>query len=236
MKVRTTKNAGKVKRAVPDSATRVRVLLVDDHPLIRMAIKEILRDQKDMEICGEASDEASATALVKTTHPSLMLLDLSLAGAGSGLELIKRLTTADPSLHILILSMHDESLYAERAIRAGAHGYVNKREAPVTLITAIRSVLQGKIYLSSDMANRMLHRISGRESDAGLPDTARLSDREMETFELIGQGMQTQKIADQLCISVKAIEVYRQRIKEKLGLSSSTELMRRAVEWVLLRS
>jgi DNA-binding NarL/FixJ family response regulator len=217
------------------AARTTRILLVEDHPLMRQAVKETILQERDLAICGEAADEAAAMQLIKTTQPHIVLLDLSL-GDSSGMDLIKWLVKSDPALRILVLSMHDEMLYAERAIRAGARGYLNKRAAPDTIIAAIRAVLAGNIYLNPAIVGRILQRLAGGRAEAGTPDVERLSDREMETFELIGAGLGSREISERLCVSVKTVEAYRQRIKEKLGLSTGPELARRAVEWVLSKT
>jgi DNA-binding NarL/FixJ family response regulator len=211
---------------------RVRILLVEDHPMMRQAVKETIEQERDLTVCGEAADEAEAMALMKSAQPQLVLLDLSL-GESSGMDLIKWMTKADPAVRVLVLSMHDEALYAERAIRAGARGYLNKRAAPDTILAAIRSVLAGDIYLNPAIVGRILQRLSGGGAESKTADVEQLSDREMETFELIGSGMGSREIAERLCVSVKTVEAYRQRIKEKLGIGTGPELARRAVEWVL---
>jgi len=217
-------------------ASKSRILVVDDHPLMRLAVREILRDQSDLLICGEASDAVSALRLVKETQPHLIILDLSL-GQDFGLELIKQITKSDASWRILVLSIYDESLYAERALRAGARGYLNKREPPEIILAAIRSVLTGKIYLPPDAVDQVLHRLSGvKDPGAELAGAEQLSDRELQTFELLGMGIASREIARRLHLSLKTVEVYRERIKHKLGLKGSAELMRRAVEWVLSHS
>ena len=239
MTERKPKNAPGANAA--SAARQTRILLVEDHPLMRHAVRETLLQERDLTICGEAGDEASAMQLVKTTQPHLVLLDLSL-GESSGMDLIKWMVKADPTLRVLVLSMHDETLYAERVIRAGARGYLNKRAAPDVIVAAIRTVLDGNIYLNPAIVGRILQRLAGGgaggrgRADAQTPDVERLSDREMETFELIGAGLGSREIAERLCVSVKTVEAYRQRIKEKLGLSTGPELARRAVEWVLSKT
>jgi DNA-binding NarL/FixJ family response regulator len=221
------------------SASRhTRILLVEDHPLMRRAVKETILQERDLAVCGEAGDETTAMQLIKSTQPHLVLLDLSL-GESSGMELLKWMVKTDPALRILVLSMHDETLYAERVIRAGARGYLNKRAALDTIMTAIRSVLAGNIYLNPEIVGHILQRLAGGsagQARVGTQDIERLSDREMETFELIGTGLGSREIAERLCVSVKTVDAYRQRIKEKLGLSTGPELVRRAVEWVLSKS
>jgi DNA-binding NarL/FixJ family response regulator len=217
-----------------DATRRTRILLVEDHPLMRQAVKETIEQERDLCVCGEAGDDATAMQLVKTAQPHLILLDLSL-GDSSGMELIKWLAKAEPAIRILVLSMHEETLYAERVIRAGARGYLSKRADPATIVTAIRTVLAGEIYLNPAIVGRILQRLAGGPQDKS-PDVEQLSDREIETFELIGAGLGSRDIAERLCVSVKTVEAYRQRIKEKLGISTGPELARRAVEWVLSKT
>jgi DNA-binding NarL/FixJ family response regulator len=228
----------KSKPARPEpNASATRILLVDDHPLIRRAVRETIEAEPDLAVCGEAGDEAAAMQLVKSSQPHLVLLDLSL-GESSGMELIKWIANTDPDTRVLVLSMHDEVLYAERVIRAGARGYLSKRAAPDVIVAAIRTVLAGDIYLNPAIVGRILQRLAGagRPAQPGGADVEQLSDREMETFELIGAGLGSREIADRLCVSVKTVEAYRQRIKEKLGIATAPELARRAVEYVLSKS
>jgi DNA-binding NarL/FixJ family response regulator len=210
---------------------RTRILLVEDHPMMRYALKETLEQEGEFVVCGEAGDEAAAMTLLKPSAPHLVLLDLSL-GEGNGLDLVKWMVKSDPTLHVLVLSMHDETLYAERAIRAGARGYINKRADPDTIIAAIRAVLAGNIYLNPAIVGRILQRLAAGPAKSGA-SVEQLSDREMQTFELIGSGLGSREIAERLCVSVKTVEAYRHRIKEKLGIGTGPELVRRAVEWVL---
>jgi DNA-binding NarL/FixJ family response regulator len=228
----------KPKPPHPDPTARAtRILLVDDHPLIRQAVRETIEQEPDLAVCGEAGDEAAAMQLLKSSQPHLVLLDLSL-GESSGMELIKWIINADPNTRVLVLSMHDEILYAERVIRAGARGYLSKRAAPDVIIAAMRTVLAGDIYLNPAIVGRILQRLAGARhppQPAGT-EVEQLSDREMETFELIGAGLGSRDIAERLCVSVKTVEAYRQRIKEKLGIATAPELARRAVEWVLSKS
>lgn len=221
--------------AASPSLLRTRILLVEDHPMMRQALKETLAQEPDLIVCGEAADEAAAMKLLQSTSPHLVLMDLSL-GEGSGLELTKWIVKTDPTARVLVLSMHDELLYAERAIHAGARGYINKRADPDTIVAAIRTVLNGEVYLNPAIVGRILQRLAGGSADAGAASVERLSDREMQTFELIGAGLGSRDIAERLCVSVKTIEAYRQRIKDKLGIGTGPELARRAVEWVLSKA
>lgn len=208
-----------------------RIFLVDDHPIIRRGYTALIDSEPDLEICGEASSGPEAIAKFEAAAPDLAIIDISLNGF-NGIELIKHLKTLFPNVLFLVVSMHDESLYAERALGAGAMGYLMKSEADISVVSAIRSVLQGHIYLSEAMKDRILmHSVVGRGGD-GASSMERLSDRELEVFEAIGRGLSTAEIATQLLISIKTVEAHRQRIKRKLGIDSSVELMRRAVHWI----
>jgi DNA-binding NarL/FixJ family response regulator len=220
------------QRSAAKEVVQSRILIVDDHPLISLAMREVIGGQKDLQVCGEARDENSAAKLIRETDPHLILLDLSLGGRG-GLDLIGRIMAEDAARRVLVLSNHDESLYAERALRAGARGYVEKRQPSPVIVLAIRCVLGGKVYLSPAMSEKLLDRLASKNSIDDMPDPSKLSDRELETFELIGQGLSSREIAVRLTVSIKTIEAYRERIKEKLGLDGGSALVRRAVEWVL---
>lgn len=208
-----------------------RVLIVDDHPLVRLGFAQLLSDEEDLSVCGEAESAAEALQLVDELAPDLLVVDISLKGT-SGLELIKQVRSRRPRLPVLVCSMHDESLFAERALRAGASGYVGKREAPDDLVTAVRAVLAGKRYLSPRFAARL--EAAGRGLRDDLPEPVGvLSDRELEVFDMIGRGHGTREIAERLGIAIKTVETYRENIKEKLMIDSAPELARRAVAWVL---
>ncbi|MDB5311327.1 MAG: two component transcriptional regulator, LuxR family [Gemmataceae bacterium] len=213
--------------------TRARVLIVDDHPAVREALAARIGRQPDLEVCGEADDMSEALRLVAATRPDVAIIDISLK-TGNGIDLIKRIKDRNDGVRLLVWSMHGESLYAERALRAGALGYVNKDQATDTIVEAIRRVLEGKVYLSDAMAERMLHRAvgAGREGGTRSPLDA-LADRELEVFRLIGQGVKTAEIADRLHLSVKTVETYRDRIRQKLDLTDGTELAHYATQWVL---
>ncbi len=208
-----------------------RIVIVDDHPIVRQGFAQLINRESDLETVGEAEDAASAMTIIDEMKPDLTLVDLTLKES-NGLELIKNLSAGDESLKMLVISLHDENVYAERALRAGAKGYVMKSEATKNVMTAIRTVLSGEVYLSERMQGRIIERFTrGRRGDDSPLDV--LSDREFEVFQLIGNGLQTSKIAEQLNLSVKTIETYKSHIKTKLGLQSGTELMQRAVEWDL---
>ena len=207
-----------------------RILIVDDHPLVRTGLAQLIGDCPDLEICGEAGNMAEALRQVDELNPELAIIDLSLAG-GSGLDLIEHIRARGRSTLMLVASMHDESLYAERVLAAGARGYINKQEAQERIIVAIRRVLGGKVYLSERMTERLL---SGRaEANGDKRDIDSLSNRELQVFELIGQGVATSGIAEQLNLSTKTIETHQARIKRKLGLESAHQLTQRAIRWVM---
>ncbi len=208
-----------------------RVLIVDDHPVVRRGLAELIGDEPDLEVCGEASDAPDALRQVETKHPDVVVVDISLQ-AGNGIELIQQIKERDERIKTIVSSMHDESLFAERALRAGAMGYINKQEPTERVIDAIHEVLSGQVYLSARMANRLLQSVVGGETLEQDP-IGSLSNRELEVFELIGQGLTTKKIAGRLHLSPKTIETHREKIKTKLNLNNSTELSRRAVQWVL---
>lgn len=215
------------------SRTTARVLIVDDHPAVREALAWRIGRQPDLEVCGEAADMGEALRLIADTRPDVAVIDISLK-SGSGIDLIKRIKDRNDEVRILVWSMHSESLYAERALRAGALGYVNKDQATDTIVEAIRRVLAGKIWLSETMAERMLHRAVGvHRPEAMRSPVDALADRELEVFSLIGEGLKTADIAKRLHLSVKTVETYRDRIRHKLALSDGAELARAAAQWVL---
>jgi DNA-binding NarL/FixJ family response regulator len=217
----------------PGRTKRARVLIVDDHPVVREGLALWIARQPDLEVCGEAADVATALQLVAATRPDVAVIDISLK-AGNGLDLIKRLRSRDDSVRMLVWSMYSESLYAERALRAGALGYVNKEHAADQILEAIRRVLAGKVYLSEPLADRLLLRaVGGGEAPAGRSPVDLLSDRELEVFRLIGQGLDTHQAAERMHVSPKTVETYRARIKEKLGLKDGAGLVRCALQWEL---
>lgn len=207
-----------------------RILLVDDHPLLREGIAQLINEQPDLVVCGEAEDRSSALTLLEKTHPDLAVVDISLKNQ-SGLELIKDFKVQAPQLLILVLSMHDESLYAERALRAGARGYIMKREASLKVLEAIRQILAGKVYLGEKIVAGILDKVSGRPPASALSSLAALTDRELEVLLLIGKGYGSQQIAQQLHISIKTVETHRANIKLKLKLENSGALLQFAIRW-----
>ncbi|NUP90037.1 MAG: response regulator transcription factor [Candidatus Sumerlaeia bacterium] len=213
---------------MPSTPTRtVRILLVDDHPLIRSGLAQLIATEPGLQVCAEAEDAPSALDAARTHQPDIAIVDLSLPGA-SGLELLRQLRAAQPQLPVLILSMHDESLWAERTLRAGARGYIMKEQAPQDILAAIRHVLAGNVWLSPAISARILGRISG---DQAVSPIERLTDREIEVYTLIGQGLTMRQIAEALHVSVKTAEAHREHIKQKLSVGSANDLVRHATLW-----
>jgi DNA-binding NarL/FixJ family response regulator len=218
-----------VTKASAENGHKHRVFLVDDHPLVREGLANLINQQSDLAVCGEAEDSAEAVAGIAKTQPDIALIDISLKNE-SGLELVKNLESRFPNVALIVLSMHDEALYAERALRAGARGYVMKRETTKSVLTAIRRVLAGDVYVSERVVSAMARRMGSRKTAASSP-VERLSDRELEIFRLLGQGRTTSQIADDLRLSLKTVQAYCARAKEKFGVSSLTELLRAAIRW-----
>jgi len=210
---------------------RTRVFLVDDHPLVRESLASLIAQQEDLEVCGEAESAAAALAAIGPAKPDVAIVDLSLGGR-SGLELIRDLKVMFPRIATLVLSMHDEEIYAERALRSGARGYIMKREATKKVIAAIRRVKDGKLYVSDRMAARLTERLVVGGPEADRSPGAVLSDRELEVFRLFGLGRGTGEVAEALHLSSKTVQTYCARIKEKLGVTTLTQMMREAVRWV----
>jgi len=208
------------------------LILVDDHPLLRKGLARTIENESDLTVVGEAGRAEEALSMIEDASPDLAIVDISLPGM-SGLELIKHTQSRAPDVDVLVVSRHDETLYAERCLRAGARGYVMKQEAGDVIVRAIRRVLDGHVFVSDAINDRLLQRMAGGEPERVTQSPLEaLSDRELEVFELIGRGQSTREIADQLHLSVKTIESYRARIKDKLGFESGTELMKHAVQWV----
>jgi len=208
-----------------------RILLVDDHPLLRQGIAMTIEAEADFQVVAQAGDADEALALFAEVAPDLVITDISLPGA-NGLELMKNLLTLRPDLPVLVVSRHDEDLYAERAIRAGARGYVSKLAAGDQIVSAIRRVLRGGIHLSEALKDRMLFGAAAGVKDATQTPLEVLSDRELEVFEMTGRGIPTREISERLHLSVKTVESYRSRLKAKLGITNGTELIKHAVAWV----
>lgn len=208
------------------------ILIVDDHPLMREGIATALDSEMDLSVCGQADSAEDAIEMVGDAEPDLAIVDISLPGM-NGVELIKELQVLYPDVLLLVVSRHDEDLYAERVIRAGAKGYVMKQEGKAVIVKAVRRILNGGTYLSDSITDKLLMSIStGSRDDATKSPLDLLSDRELEVFELTGHGLGAKDIADRMHISPKTVQSYQTRIKNKLNLDSARELVRRAVQWV----
>ena len=214
-----------------DTDTKHSILIVDDHPIVRKGIRSLLEQEEDFAVVGEAASRAEVLDFIRNELPTLILLDISLQGS-DGIEVTKAIRCEYEDVLILIVSMHDETLYAERALRAGANGYIMKQEMAENVIKAIRQVLHGKIYVSDNMRQKVLRDLTQPHADVKTTPLERLSDRELEVFRLIGEDRGTREIADTLHLSIKTIETYRAHIKEKLSIKSAAELARSAVNWV----
>ncbi len=212
---------------------KAKIIIVDDHPIVRQGLTELINHENDLVVCCQAEDASEAMEFIKESDPDIIIVDISLKET-SGLELIKDIKVQYPQLPILVLSMHDESLYAERSLRAGARGYIMKQEATDRVIMAIRKVLKGELYISDSMTAKMVDRLVGGATESS-PVNA-LSDRELEVFDMLGQGHGTRNISEKLHLSIKTIETYRAHIKRKLNLSDATELIQHAVQWVNTRA
>ncbi len=209
---------------------RSRVYIVDDHPLVREWLAALIDQQSDLEVCGEADDIAAARTGIADAKPDIAIVDLSLK-SGSGIELIKHVRDAAPQTQIVVLSMHDEKLYAERVLRAGARAYIMKRETAKCVVTGIRKVLRGDIYLSDEMTEAFASRFADGRPPTGGSLVEQLSDRELEVFQMLGQGIETREVSNMLGLSIKSVQAYCARIKVKLRLANAAELLREAVRW-----
>ena len=211
-------------------ARKSRVFIVDDHPLVREGLANLINAQHDLMVCGEAEDSTQAITRIHKARPDVALIDISLKNE-SGLELVKDLRSQFPQVALIVLSMHDEALYAERALRAGAQGYVMKREASKNVLASIRRVLEGGVYVSGRVTSRMVLRLSSPGKAASSSPVERLSDRELEIFRLLGQGRTTSQIAGDLNLSLKTVQAYCARAKEKFGVTTLVDLLRAAIRW-----
>jgi DNA-binding NarL/FixJ family response regulator len=220
---------GKVQSACK-TQKRTRILLVDDHPMVRERLAELINREPDLCVCAEAEDRHEAIEAIQARRPNLVLVDITLKSS-DGVELIKDIHSRWPGLLMLVLSMHDESLYAERVLRAGARGYITKQEATRSILRAIRRVLDGQIFLNENIASQILGRLTAPHAGNAMSPVESLADRELQVFELTGRGLNTRQIAEQLHIGVKTVETYRHRIREKLQLAHATDLLRSAIAW-----
>jgi DNA-binding NarL/FixJ family response regulator len=214
----------------PPQTGKKTVLVVDDHPLMRQGLALLINQQQDMQVCGEAEEAQAAMQAIAQLQPDIMILDISLKGP-DGIELLKNIRATDPDLPVLVLSMHDEAIYAERALRARANGYIMKQEATEKVLVAVRRILSGEVYLSERMSNKMLQQYIGGTPNMIQSRIASLSDRELEVFRRIGEGRATREIAEELHLSVKTVETYQAHIKDKLALRSGRELIQHAIQW-----
>jgi DNA-binding NarL/FixJ family response regulator len=210
---------------------KARLLIVDDHPIVRQGLAQLIDRQSDLCVESEAEAAEEGLQMIRDGAFDMVIVDLSLRGL-SGLELIKQIKTEFPELPVLVLSMHDELFYAERALRAGAKGYIMKQEAIEKVIEAIRKVLRGEVYVSKEVSDKLLYKFISGEPGENVSPVERLSDRELEVFQLVGQGYGTRQVAEMLHLSIKTVESYRANIKDKLRLKNAAELMQHAVQWV----
>lgn len=210
---------------------KTRIFIVDDHPVIFQGLTALLNQDSRYEVCGYGQDVNSALQGIADTKPELSIVDISLKEGVSGLDLMRQLSSDYPEMRIIALSMHDESVYSERAIRAGAHGYVMKSELINTLVNAIEKVMSGEMYLSGDAASKIIMKLTQKQGQSRVDITEQLTNREFEVFSLIGEGYKTRDIASRLFLSPKTVETYRMRIRMKIGLEDSAELTRYAVSW-----
>ncbi len=220
----------KAARSQPEPLPKKKVLIVDDHPMTRRGLAQVINGEADLAVCGEADNAARALEAIKPLAPDLVLADITMPGR-SGLEFLKDMQAIHPEVPVLVLSMHDENVYGQRVLRAGARGYIMKSEGADKVLEAIRLVLQGRTYLSGKMLAAMVGTLTGRRSGPAEPRPAALTDREFEIFHLIGQGLSTQAIAQRLHLSEKTVGTHRVHIKEKLGARTAAELVRQAVQW-----
>lgn len=219
-----------VKKPKPPGPARRRILIVDDHPMTRFGLAQMLRQERDMEVCGEAENAARALSLVKSLKPDLVVSDLTMPDR-HGLEFVKDMRAMHPQVAVLVVSMHDEVLYAERVLKAGGRGYLMKNAGGEQLLKAIRRVLDGHVFLSEALAEKLLDVFPGRRSQAANSVVGQLTDREFQVFQCLGQGMTSREIGAQLRMGVKTVETHRRHVREKLNLKTGPELIKFAVRW-----
>ena len=210
--------------------TQIRILVVDDHPLVRQGLAQFINQERDMQVYAEASDGYEALETIEKDPPDLVIADIEMKGL-NGMELVRNMKSQHPDIPVLMLSMHDEGLYAERALRAGARGYLMKEEDPDVVVNAIRTIIEGEVYVSEEAISKILSNYTGNWSDKG-SIIDRLSDRELEVFKMIGEGYRTRHIAEHLHLSAKTVESYKARLKQKLTLKDAAQLARYAAEWM----
>ena len=212
------------------TTAKARIAIVDDHPLVREWLGHLIERSPDLTVCGEAEDAERALGLIGETRPDLAIVDLSL-GSQSGIDLIRRIRTSFPKVQMIVLSMHDEQVYAERCIRAGARGYIMKRESTKNIVDAIHEVLKGNLYLSKKLTMHIVQKVVSSDTPNLAPPVAQLSDRELEVFKLLGQGYEINEIAKMLDVNIKTVHTYCARMKEKMKVGTTAELLREALRW-----
>lgn len=210
--------------------SKKKVLVVDDHPIVRQGLAQLINQESDFMVCGDAGDIPHALKAIEDCRPDIIIVDISL-GHTSGIRLIEDLSHNYPDLAVLALSMHDESIYAERCLKAGAKGYIMKQEPPEKVISALRKILEGDIYISDKLGTKLLHKFVTKKADASGSPVELLSNRELEVFQLVGQGLKTRKIAEELNLSIKTVETYIDHIKKKMNFDDSRDLFLHAVQW-----
>ena len=220
----------KATRSRPTAQAQKRIFIVDDHPITRYGLTQLINHEPDLLVCGDAASAVQALAAIETARPDLVLADITMPGR-SGLEFIKDMTAEHPGVAVLVISMHDENIYAERVLRAGGRGYIMKNEGGEKVLEAIRQVLQGRVYVSQSISAALLDVLTRQHSSVRDATPGALSDREFEVFQLIGQGLSAQQIAQRLNLSVKTVGTHRQHIRQKLKLETGSELIRQAVRW-----
>jgi DNA-binding NarL/FixJ family response regulator len=218
------------KEQVRPGEKKTQIFIVDDHPVVRDGLTTIINHERDMNVCGQADDAAGVLKTIAELKPDVVVTDISLKSS-DGIELTKSIKARYPGLPVIVFSVHDESIYAERALRAGAHAYMMKETVSEDIVKAIRTVLNGEIFVSDKISKKFLHKIAGDKSGTAKTPIETLSDRELEIFRLIGEGLKTSQIANQLYLSTKTIETYRSRIKEKLNLPNAAELLQYSIKW-----
>jgi DNA-binding NarL/FixJ family response regulator len=218
---------------MPDKIKIKKILIVDDHPILRQGIKRVLEKENDLVICGEASSANEAMDIINSDKPDIAIIDITLSGNVNGIDLIRSMKERFPEIYSLVLSMHSESIYAERAIKAGARGYIMKEDASKNIISAVRTVLNDELYLSGELSKILLDKFIHKTKDSSL-SIETLSNREFEIYQLIGNGFSTKEIANKLSLSIYTIESHKKNIKEKLRVKDSSELTRNAIQWVIM--
>ena len=214
-----------------NDSEKIRILIVEDHEIFRLGIRELINHEPDLCVCGEADDVATARRLMGETEPDMAIIDITLKNS-NGLDLIREMSASGKDVLVLVLSMHDELLYAERSLQAGARGYIMKQETSRSIVKAIRHILEGGIYVSPNIMENLLSRVRAGQDPLEKSPLQTLSDREFTVLRMIGEGKATGDIAETMCLSVRTISTYRERIKEKLGLKNAAELVRYAVRWM----